>query len=320
MARNGLAPIAIFAFRRPDHLLRTLTAIERCSEFSDSPIFVFSDGPKSSETEKDVAQVRALLRERTHPNMNIVESSVNLGLATSIISGVTQLCSEFGRVIVIEDDLVVSPCALAWFNQALDKYLPSEDVFHINAFQYRVPEFEDRREAIFSRFVGSWGWATWQRAWQYFDREAHGWEELSTNLSLRRDFDQNNSFPLSDMLVGQMTGKLDSWAIRWFWTVYKKSGLCLSPPRALLKNIGFDEKATHNSIGRFKRFTAPAMSLPWQFNYPPTLPKHIEVLMSDERALQKALRRTGALRNARIKKMLAALTKKMHRFEQRGSL
>jgi hypothetical protein len=304
MSQNVFAPVAIFAYRRTDHLKQTLDALERCPEFAQSAVFVYSDGPKNDAGHEDVQAVRALLRARARPNMTIIEAEENRGLAASVIAGATQLCSKFGRVIVIEDDLIVQPCTLAWFNRALDAYSDAENVVHVNGYQHYVSEFQDRRAGVFGRFVGSWGWATWHRAWRNFDPVAQGWEEVQRDERLSYAFDQNGSFPLSSMLTEQMTGRSDSWAIRWFWTVFKSQGLTLSPPRSLIRNIGFDNTATHNTIGRFKRLLMPRQSLPWTSSCPPSLPDVIAADPADERAHRKALLRTGAMRNAKIKKML----------------
>jgi hypothetical protein len=115
---ENLAPIAVFAYRRTNLLTKTLDALERCPEFADSPVFIFSDGPRSGGAEADVAAVRKLVRGRLRRNMTLIESSMNRGLAASIISGVSQLCNDHGRVIVVEDDLIVSPSTLTWFNAA----------------------------------------------------------------------------------------------------------------------------------------------------------------------------------------------------------
>lgn len=304
MTSSTLAPVAVFAYRRLDHLTQTLDALERCPEFAQSPVFVYSDGAKAEAEAREVSAVRSLLRARARPNMKIVEASENKGLAASIISSVTELSEEFGRVVVIEDDLLVAPCTLTWFNTALEEYAASENIFHINAFQHNVPLFRNRREGIFGRFVGSWGWATWHRAWQKFDPTASGWDELVGNASLRNAFDQGGTFPLSDMLIAQMNGKSDSWAVRWFWTVFKSQGLTISPPRSLIRNIGFDQTGTHNSIGVFKRFLAPSQAAQWDLPDPPRLIPIHPVRLEDERAHRKALLRTGAMRNARIKSLL----------------
>ena len=119
MSKFAFAPIAVFAYRRVRHLSLALDLLSACPEFADSPVFVFSDGPKAG-AEEDVERVRAMLRARRTPNMTIIEAAENWGLAASIAASASQLCDDFGRVIVIEDDLLVSPAVLTWFNSALE--------------------------------------------------------------------------------------------------------------------------------------------------------------------------------------------------------
>ena len=290
MSEGSLAPIAVFAYRRTDHLSKTLDALERCAEFSRSPVFVFSDGAKSEAGAADVAAVRALVRSRLRPNMKLVEAPANRGLANSISQAVTQLCDRYGRVIVIEDDLVVSPHALAWLNAGLDRYRDDEHVFQISAHQFDVPDFATRKEGLFLHLTTSWGWATWKRAWDRFDPNAEGWEKLKTDRALRKRFDVGGQH-YSEMLRRQMEGRLDSWAIRWWWTVFKADGISLFPPRSLVQNIGFDETATNYKIGRFRR-RRPGLQ-PIVETMAPLLPGTAQVTISDEAVFRRSLSRTN---------------------------
>lgn len=214
MTSHALAPIAIFSFRRPRHLAATLEALQRCPEFSASDVIAYSDGPRGPSDSDDVAEVRRLLRARKTPNMTIVERPNNVGLANSIIEAVTEITQRAGRVIVIEDDLILQPAALAWLNRGLDAYEAAEDVMQISAYQYRSPFLARRETGGFQHFATTWGWATWARAWAKFDASASGWRAVRDDPSVRRAFDSDGVYPFSDMLEKQMSGKLDSWGIR----------------------------------------------------------------------------------------------------------
>ncbi len=302
-----MAPIALFVYRRDRHLARTLDALEACDGFGASRLFVFSDGPKKPEQAAEIEAVRALVRGRNLLNLTLIEAETNQGLARSIIAGVGRLCRDYGRTIVLEDDLILHPAALLWFNAALDRFADDEAVVQVAAYQFRVPEFARREGGMFLRFVNSWGWATWDRAWRGFDPDAAGWEAVETDPKVRRAFDCDDSYPMADMLTAQMRGKLDSWAIRWRWSTFKSGGLTLFPPRSMVSNIGFDETATHNSLGALKRWAAPPPPFEWDRAEPPTLPQRAVVAEPDERAFNRGLRATGAMRNARIKAVLRRL-------------
>ena len=246
---TGYAPIALFIYRRTTALSRVLDALERCPEFPASKVFVFSDGARDARGAADVEKVRAMLRARLRPNMTLIESEINLGLAASVIAGVSRLCDEFGRAIVLEDDLIVAPEALTWLNASLDRFADNPNVWQVNLYQWDVPEFANRREGMFLHLTSSWGWATWKRAWDRFDRSAPGWRAVVEDPAVRKGFNIDGAYPYSEMLERALRGTVDSWAVRFWWSVFRAQGVCVFPPRSLITNIGFDAKATNFRYG-----------------------------------------------------------------------
>lgn len=242
---SRLAPIAVFAYRRARSLARTLDDLQACAEYADSPVHVFSDGPRNEAARRDVAAVREMLARRRTPNMTIIEAPENRGLARSIIDGVDRLTREYGRVIVIEDDLRLSPLTLAWFNRGLEAYEHDERVMQVSAHVHTVPALRHAKAGFFLPLTTTWGWATWRRAWEQFDPDATGWERLKTEPALSRRFDLGGTYPYSQMMLSQMESGLDSWGVRFYWTVFKANGLALFPPVSFVKNHGVDLKATH---------------------------------------------------------------------------
>jgi hypothetical protein len=307
MLSADFAPIAVFAYRRTRHLARVLDALEACPEFEKSPCFVFSDGPKADDEANDVAAVRALVKARMRPNLTLVEAPTNRGLEPSIISGLSTICNEFGRVIAIEDDIVLAPCSLAWFNTALDRYKNEARVWQISGHQFRVPEFAARNEGLFLPMTTSWGWATWKRAWDRYSPDMSGWERLRTDRKLRRRFDINDSFPYSDMLLRQKERGSETWDIHWWWRVFSNDGVTLFPPRSLVTNIGFDETATHGRFGRLKSLltaVGPAVRDSDEEKICPSMPESIDVKDADVQATSRALLRTHQKTIATLRRVL----------------
>lgn len=249
------APIVLFAFNRPEHLKLALNALSQNAEFHSSPFFIFCDGPRNAVDRLDIDKTRMIANQWSHPNKTVIESDINLGLATSVMSGLNQILETYDVVIVLEDDLVVDEFFLNYLNRALKKYKNNRQVMQISAYMFPIPEFLERSEALFLPNISSWGWATWKRAWSFFDKNAINWELLLGDKKMRRVFDINGSYAYSDMLLRQMIGKIDSWAIRWNWSVYRSSGLVVYPPFSLVRNIGFDGSGTHcvkSNIGSTK--------------------------------------------------------------------
>jgi len=132
-------------------------------------------------------------------------------------------------------------------NRALNRYSDCPQVMQIAGHRYPFVRENDDDKAFFMPVINSWGWATWKRAWSLFDAQAVGWECLEQDSTLRRRFDLDGVYPYSGMLFGQMSGRLDSWAIRWWWSFFRHDGLCLYPAQSLVRNIGFGEDATHTT-------------------------------------------------------------------------
>ena len=262
---TALAPVALFMFNRPEHLRRTIESLKRCDGFNESPIIVFGDGARY---ERDIAAVEAtrhIAHELLGDQAEYRLSETNKGLARSIIDGVEILLARHGRVIVVEDDLVLAPSFLRFLNEGLDHYADDERVYQVSGHMFDVRDFVQRREALLLPMTTTWGWATWARAWKYFDPTATGWESLRQDHALRKRFNLNGSYDYTQMLERQMSKQIQSWGIRWYWSVFMRGGLSCFPPRSLVANIGMDGTGTHGS-GSFRSFetgTLPIGLLPF---------------------------------------------------------
>jgi hypothetical protein len=225
---------------------------------ASSPLFIFSDGPKTAAAGVAVAQVRDYIRTvGGFASVQICEAGANAGLAGAIIGGVTRVCGEHGRAIVLEDDLVTSPHFLSYMNQALELYRDDERVASIHGYCY--PVTEQLPETFFLRGADCWGWATWSRAWEQFVSDgAQLLHELEAR-GLERAFDFDGVYPFTQMLRDQIDGRNDSWAVRWHASCFLRDLLTLYPRASLVTNIGNDASGVHR--GKTDRYTTvPAVS------------------------------------------------------------
>jgi hypothetical protein len=243
------APIALFTYNRPEHTRATIEALSRNPLAAESELIAFSDAPKLRAHQDGVLAVRELLRSiRGFGKVAVVERESNLGLAGSIIDGTTSLCESHGRVIVIEDDLIVSKYFLQFMNEALERYRDEPRVMQIAGSMFRVDNVQALPETFFCRLPASWGWGTWQRAWTRFEPDAR---KLYGQLATRGafwEFDIKGSYDYSGMLRQQAEGVVDSWAVRWYASMFMLDGLCLRPTRSLVHNIGFDGTGVHCGV------------------------------------------------------------------------
>ncbi len=245
---NAFAPIALFAFNRPDHTRQTLEALKRNPEAATSTLYIFADGPKeglSEEKEAGVRELRKMIREEQWCGEVIIrESQDNKGLARSISEGVTEVVSQHGRVIVLEDDIVTSPGFLRYMNEALDLYEKNNKVMHIAGYMPDIPQ-KGLPETFFLTFMSCWGWATWDHAWQHFECDSAALYARLLKERKLENFNLGGAIKFSNYLKGNLTGRHNSWAIKWFATIFFRQGLCLYPRQSLVQNIGFDGSGSH---------------------------------------------------------------------------
>lgn len=244
MQKTELAPIALFAYKRLDHLKITVDHLVRNPEARQTKLFVFSDGPKNTADAEAVATVRRYLAGLTgFAAVVVIEQPKNFGLAASIINGVTRVLADHDRVIVVEDDLLVSPHFLEYMNQGLSLYCQDESVASIHGYWY--PHSSPMPETFFLRGTDCWGWATWRRAWQHFNPDGRALLKMMADRGLTHQFDLDGYSGFVEMLRDQTEGRNDSWAIRWHASCFLDGMYTLYPGRSLVQNIGHDASGTH---------------------------------------------------------------------------
>lgn len=246
-----MAPVAVFCFNRPNHLARTLKALERNRFAEITDIFIFSDGAKAVRDERLVLEVRKVCsKPYGFKSINLVERELNLGLAKNIREGVTEVVSKYGSIIVLEDDHETSINFLAYMNNALKRYEYEASVFHINGWS--PIESNKGNSAFFLKSMFCWGWATWENRWRLFDAEP---SKLINEFTLReiREFNLGNSVDNWAQVLANYSGKIDTWAIFWYATIFAYGGICLTPPSSLVFNNGLDGSGTNSGVSKLNQ-------------------------------------------------------------------
>jgi len=247
----NLAPIALFAYNRPEHLKKVAAALARNPEAADSRLLVFSDAPKDAAAEEPVAQVREAARGmRGFASVEVIARSVNQGVARSIIEGVSDLTARFGCVIVLEDDLLPSAHFLGYMNNALERYAQDSRVISVHAYSY--PVAQALPDTFFLRGADCWGWATWKRGWDLFEPDGEKLLAALESQGVTREFDYGGAYPYTQMLRDCIAGRNDSWAIRWYASAFLANKLTLYPGSSQVQNIGADGTGLH--VGVTRRF------------------------------------------------------------------
>jgi hypothetical protein len=243
-ASQKKTPIALFIYNRPAHTRVVLESLSRCRRLEECTLKIYCDGPKRSEDAAAVNAAREVAREwAARLDAEVIERESNLGLARSVVNGVSELCESHGRVIVIEDDFSLSPAFLDYMLSALDLYENDTNVYQICGYMFPI-RHAPKPDAFFLPLTTTWGWATWARAWRIFDWRPADADALR-DPEVRRRFNLNNGYPYAEMLELKLNGENDSWGILFWWAVFRANGLVLHPRKSLVWNGGFDESGVH---------------------------------------------------------------------------
>lgn len=243
------APTVVFAYNRPKHLRRVLSALAQNHGAENADVFVFVDGPKNEggrAVHKEVISV-AKRFDSSFNSMTLKVSEKNKGLAKSIIDGVGEIIERYGKVIVIEDDSVSAKSFLSFMNDALDFYKDDPEIWSIGGYTVPMTIPEDYAHSVIKTGrSSSYAWATWKDRWDKIDWEVGDYGRFKKSVSARRRFNLWGS-DRSGMLDNQMNGAIDSWAIRFDYAMFKNNMYNIVPAQSLIQSIGRDGSGTHDT-------------------------------------------------------------------------
>jgi acetyltransferase-like isoleucine patch superfamily enzyme len=240
----NLAPIVLFVYNRPWHTLQTLNALKGCLLADCSELFVFCDGAKDGASDQErekIEEVRRVVKQEMWcGKVEVFESEINKGLATSIIDGVSQIIKRYGKIIVLEDDIVVSEGFLKYMNDVLEIYKDNSKVMHVSGYMY--PNSVNIQSSIVPlRILSCWGWGTWSRAWAFYNDNVN---ELMSKIGFSpkaiNRFNILGHAHFYEQLELNSTGKIKTWAVKWYASWLLNKGVSIFPSKSLVNNIGHD--------------------------------------------------------------------------------
>lgn len=247
---RSLAPIVYFAYNRPVHTRSTLEALSNSALADQSSLWIYIDGAKpnaTAETLANIEEVKKIAAEKKWcGEVHIVQAPANKGLFRSIVDGITAQVNQFGKVIVMEDDVLVSQDFLTYMNDALDLYENDTQVMHISGFsRAEFTAVPIKESTYFFNHTSCWGWATWKRAWDKFNPDALAVKKAVAKKGNIKKLNMDNTFEMFWGLKAIADKKFQSWNTIWHSCVFLNDGFCLHPTRSLVSNIGHDGSGTN---------------------------------------------------------------------------
>lgn len=236
---ENLAPIVLFTYNRLEHTQKTIEALQKNVYAQESELYIYSDGPKNEAATEAVKSVREILHQVDgFKQVHIVERANNWGLAENIIDGVTSIVNEYGKIIVLEDDIVTSKYFLKYMNDALEVYKEIPKVMAVSGYCW-PPDKESLSETFFLPWFSCWGWATWNRSWNYYKRNP---EELIKNGfdTNTKEFNINGAYDFWKQVEQNYSGELYTWAVFFCVAIFQRQGLVAYCNHDQCKNVGND--------------------------------------------------------------------------------
>lgn len=252
-----LAPIVLFAYLRIDTLQAVVSSLLKNELALESDLFIYCDGVKTeSQKEKQKTLIEYLYSIKGFKSVTVNVSDFNRGLDPSIIMGVTEIINKYGKIIVLEDDVVVASNFLLYMNQCLDEFELDSRIMSISGWGIDIerPQGYSYDVYLFGR-SSSWGWGTWKDRWSSIDWEIKEWNSFSKDRKKIRAFNKRGGSDMFHMLKECMNGG-NMWDIRFCYNMFVKDMYSVIPIVSKTENIGYNELAVHCKPVKFKRFTS----------------------------------------------------------------
>jgi len=239
-------PVLLLGYNRPEQmrgLIQSLAAVK------PKLILLSVDGPKINRL-RDIELVRhtqEMVNEITwDAEVRTRFRESNLGLRNAVVDAVTWANNEFGKVIVLEDDVRAGPQLLDFLNYNLVKYEDRRDIAHINGYNL-VPISHITKPDEASRlsiYPESYAWATWERAWMHYDDGLTWAENASINEIKKIVGSTTGAVRWKQNFNDAATERIDTWAYRWLASMWAKNLKIVSPNQNIARYFG-SENGTH---------------------------------------------------------------------------
>lgn len=239
----------LFTYNRSRHTEQVLNGLKGNTVLPQK-LFVFQDGLKEPKEGNDEwNQVSRLIHSIDWCDTEIIVSDHNKGLAASIVSGINYVFERYDAIIVLEDDCVPSCNFINFMVQCFEKYKDYKDVYCVSGYAWPINVKKDLFDVYGCGRISSWGWGTWKDRWKIYKKDY----EIIKRFKESEEMSQRYAtwgIDLEKILISNVRGTSDSWAVFWALEVIGQNGICINPYQSLIQNIGMDNSGTHCHASR----------------------------------------------------------------------
>ena len=240
----------IFTYNRSWHTKQVLDALKKNTVLPEKMV-IFQDGLKNEEHREEWERVNEIITKVEWCDCETVVSEKNKGLAESVVLGINWAFERYDAVIVLEDDCVPNINFIKFMYQCLNKYQKVERVHSVSGYAWPIDIPRGKDDIYFCGRISSWGWGTWKNRWATYERDYNILRHMKNDVNMSKELETWGS-DLEDILLGNIRGETDSWAVFWALHAIQNHGVCINPYQSLIQNIGFDNTGVH--CGNIRRF------------------------------------------------------------------
>lgn len=238
--------VSLFTYNRSYHTKMVLSSLKH-STILPSKLYVFQDGLRPGDDITEWKKVNMLIHAIDWCDTEVLVSVENKGLAHSVLSGVNYAFKESDAVIVLEDDCVPTSNFISYMYQCFEKYKNNEKVYSVSGYSWPIEVKRNQYDIYSCGRISSWGWGTWKDKWKVYNKDYESIRMMKQSETLSRNLAMWGQ-DLEEIVVGNVRGVCDSWAVFWALSVIAKGGVCLIPFDSFIRNIGMDGSGVHCGI------------------------------------------------------------------------
>ncbi|MDJ0636515.1 MAG: glycosyltransferase family A protein [Xenococcaceae cyanobacterium MO_188.B29] len=270
-------PVAFLIFNRPD---TTKKVFESIRQAKPPKLLVVADGPRSDPPgEAEKCQAARAIIDRVDWKCEVLTnySQVNLGCKLRVSSGLDWVFKNVEEAIILEDDCLPHPSFFRFCEELLDYYRDDERIIVISGDNFQFGHKRTEYSYYFSRYNHCWGWATWKRAWQYYDIDMKLWSKIRDGNWLKFILEEPRTVKYwSKIFQATYEDNINSWAFRWTFACWLQSGLTILPNVNLVSNIGFGREGTHTTDIKNPFANLPVEKMCFPLQHPPFIIRDVE--------------------------------------------
>lgn len=239
-------PILFIIFNRPE---TTKVVFEAIRQVKPSKLFIAADGPRKNKIgENELCKKTRLITNNINwpCDVKILFRKKNLGCKNSVSSAIDWFFKSVDQGIILEDDCLPDQSFFPFCEQMLELYKDDSRIMHIsgNNFQFRRQRGDG--DYYFSKMNHIWGWATWKRAWRYYDVNMSSLEQFKKYDYINSIFhEKKHQKKWLDIFEKVKNNEINTWDYQWTYAMWSQNGLSILPNKNLVENLGFNNEATH---------------------------------------------------------------------------